>query len=294
MKIRSFKQLSDDRLDKTYFVYELINFENKKFILKQTPEKEVIINKILETNYPNNSYPKIINHSIDSNHHYLTFEYVNGEDLSILTKNSAENLAISIAKLVNFFSKNSHLLLEIQPNFTTQKKNKQAILKKLPIDSDLQKAYILYLDRYSIIPQSICHDDLLPINIIFDNELQQVKILDWEHTRINSYISDISRFGTFFSNEETSFNKGFSFLDKNNYVDYFLQTVYQNLSQELKNIVTEKQFYLDYHLESFHQILTFINYLPEITLENINNDWEHYFYKKTCEKSSFIIKELKK
>ena len=63
--------------------------------------------------------------------------------------------------------------------------------KEYLLDDSLEKEYDKYLDIYSKSPKTLCHDDLLPFNVIASDKA--ASIIDWEYAGILPYLSPISR-----------------------------------------------------------------------------------------------------
>lgn len=58
-------------------------------------------------------------------------------------------------------------------------------------DAASQNAFQLYLERYSAIPKTLCHDDLLPFNVLVSE--QKATLIDWEYAGILPYLSSLAR-----------------------------------------------------------------------------------------------------
>ena len=58
-------------------------------------------------------------------------------------------------------------------------------------DEELEQAYERYLRIYSDIPRTLCHDDLLPFNVLCTKE--RAVIIDWEYAGILPYPASLAR-----------------------------------------------------------------------------------------------------
>lgn len=58
-------------------------------------------------------------------------------------------------------------------------------------DPDIEKAYGEFLSAYCTLPRTLCHDDLLPFNVIVGE--RGAKIIDWESAGILPYPTSIAR-----------------------------------------------------------------------------------------------------
>lgn len=294
LKILEVSPFFNERLDKDYQVYRLATREGKIVVLKKANKEECDANQLLSELNRVEISPEFIKITIDSNENYwLITEFFPGEDLSILKKKAATELGEELAKLANYFFEANDKLITFSPNKKNQIESKYQLLEKLTTNLDLYKTYEEYIIRFKEIPNTICHDDLLPINVLFDEKNNRIKILDWEHVRLSSYICDVARFSAFYSDDEVSFKKGFSFLAEEENIQLFLKTYYSFLTLEIKKRFSFEQFMQDYHLECLNQYLLNISYLEDISKEMLKTDWEFYFYQLAVDKAKFINNKKK-
>lgn len=294
LKILEVSPFFNERLDKDYQVYRLATREGKFVVLKKANKEECDANQLLSELNRVEISPEFIKITIDSNENYwLITEFFSGEDLSILKKKGATQLGEELAKLANYFFEANDKLITFSPNKKNQIESKYQLLEKLTNNLDLYKTYEEYIIRFKEIPNTICHDDLLPINVLFDEKNNRIKILDWEHVRLSSYICDVARFSAFYSDDEVSFKKGFSFSAEEENIQLFLKTYYSFLTLEIKKRFSFEQFMQDYHLECLNQYLLNISYLEDISKEMLKTDWEFYFYQLAVEKAKFINNKKK-
>ncbi|MBQ5342934.1 MAG: phosphotransferase [Oscillospiraceae bacterium] len=54
----------------------------------------------------------------------------------------------------------------------------------------LEQAYALFMDVYKKVPRTLCHEDLLPINVLVGD---RAVLIDWEYGGILPYLSSFSR-----------------------------------------------------------------------------------------------------
>ena len=59
-------------------------------------------------------------------------------------------------------------------------------------DDDLQQAYGKFLDLYKQLPRTLCHDDLLPFNVLVSEK--KATIIDWECAGMLPYPVSLARF----------------------------------------------------------------------------------------------------
>ncbi|MDT2832231.1 phosphotransferase [Vagococcus carniphilus] len=282
----------NERLDKEYQAYRLATREGKSVVLKKVSKEECDAYQLLNRV---EIFPEFINQTKDSSGDYwLTTEYFLGKDLSILKKEAASRLGKELAKLANSFFEENDSLRTFSPNLKKQIESKYQLLEKLKSNLSLYKTYEEYIIRFKGTPKTICHDDLLPINVLFDEKTNQMKILDLEHVRLSSYICDVARFGAFYSGDKVSFKKGFSFFDEEENIQLFLKTYYSFLMPKIETQFSFDQFMQDYHLECLNQYLLNISYLEKISEKVLKTDWEFYFYQLATERVGLVNKGRKK
>lgn len=286
--IKSYKQLTDKRLDKEYSVYCIKNKNNEQFILKNVLKNEVIMNQIFDKEQIT-YVPKVIGQIENiANNYWMTSEFVEGPDYTSISPVQAMELGSALSNLTNYFFIKSELLENVISNIETQLRYKDLILSKINKNTWLYDCYKLHIERFNEIPKSICHDDLLPINIIYDKKKHEPKIIDWEHGRKGSYVTDIARVSVFYSEDIDLFKKGFSFFGKNSTIELLIDTYSRGIASEMG--ISKKQFIVDYQLECLNQLLLNINYLDNFDKSNIKNEWEKYFYQLIEERLALISK----
>ena len=108
-------------------------------------------------------------------------------------------------------------------------------------DADLEQAYETYLQLYSNIPRILCHDDLLPFNVLITNG--KATLIDWEYSGILPYPTSLARLIAHGEEDEAAFfhmqqddkdyaieyyfehllrDKGIDYYDYRKVMDYFL------------------------------------------------------------------------
>ena len=105
----------------------------------------------------------------------------------------------------------------------------------------MEQAYSGFLELYESLPRTLCHDDLLPFNVLVDGN--KATIIDWEYAGILPYPTSLVRLIAHGREEEDAFfymaeadkafaidyyyehlvkSKGISYEDYRRTVDYFL------------------------------------------------------------------------
>ena len=58
-------------------------------------------------------------------------------------------------------------------------------------DKSLEAYYSDFLEAYEILPRTLCHDDLLPFNVLVSDE--KATIIDWEYAGMLPYLTSVAR-----------------------------------------------------------------------------------------------------
>lgn len=288
-RIKSIKQFHDTHFEKKYDVY-LVELNSKtKAVLKKISLNEYTVNNILKENIIDTVIPTIYELIQFDKEYWLLSEYISGESLSILESNHVKNISLSIANISNFFYENIFLLNKLSPVFDEQLENKYNFLSKLDSNTVIYKAYLKYIQRLKDIPLTLAHDDLLPINVLATKN--GLKIIDWEHGRVNTYLTDITRFCCFYNSDKNIFDKGLAFFGEDNLINQIKECFYLSLNDNLKQKISKKQFEYDYELEKLNQNLLNLVHLKKINYDSLSNDWEKYFYNNLlCISENIITK----
>ena len=85
-------------------------------------------------------------------------------------------------------------------------------------DPELEAAYEKYLEVYQTVPRTLCHDDLLPFNVLVSDE--RAVIIDWEIVGMLPYPTSLARLIAHCSEDENAFFV-MSEDDKNFAVEYY-------------------------------------------------------------------------
>jgi len=92
-------------------------------------------------------------------------------------------------------------------------------------DAELEAAYSRYIERFKSAPRTLCHDDLLPFNVLVSE--RRATLIDWEVAGILPYLTPLARLIAHAREDEDAFfymkkeDKAFA-------VDYY----YENLAKE--------------------------------------------------------------
>jgi aminoglycoside phosphotransferase len=204
---------------------------------------------------------------------YLLMEYFPGETLSKCQK--------------------SHLILALDGLIALQEKYWQAkeradfpctfdeeytyLQGRLDYMEDLAPCYQAYLDLYETLPRTLCHDDLLPFNVLCDGE--RAVFIDWEYAGILPYPTALARLLAF-GEEDTDFLFYMTEADKAFGLDYYYEKLIKNKSISRP----------DY--DRTMQLFFFKEYSEWVYTARKAGDVSGDYYKKYYEKSCAWAKAL--
>lgn len=162
-----------------------IDTDNTSYILKEAKENEVEIYQSILTPLKD-SIPTIYQTIATEDKTYLLMEYIEGEDLC---KCNRKKLTKALDALISLQQKtwesNFHKYISGQDFLKRQNRGKYLN------DSLLEDVYGRFLKIYQSLPRALCHDDLLPFNIIASEH--KAVLIDWETGGILPYPTPFAR-----------------------------------------------------------------------------------------------------
>ena len=230
-------QLKHEEDGEPYQVWR-IDTNNAKYILKEAKGMEAEIYQsilaVVQESAP--TLYQIIN--VDEKI-YLLMEYIEGENLC---KCNRTKLTHALDALISLQRKTweGHALAHGKNIFENDLLHRQNRGKYLN-DSLLEEAYEKFLKVYQCVPKALCHDDLLPFNILATN--QEAFLIDWESGGILPYPTSFARLIAHAEEDKNAFfymtqadksfaidyyydhllkKKGISHIDWQNTLEYFL------------------------------------------------------------------------
>ncbi len=182
----AFQQYLHEEDDQPYEVYE-ISDAGKKYVLKKAKEYEEAVYSMFFAHAP--SYvPKIYGKAQHNGATYILMEHIAGENLQ---KCSREKLRLALDSLIAMQEEywQSDFTHKGYPFETSrkQRKNRGDFLN----DSELETAYGRVLEIYDKTPKTLCHDDLLPFQVIVSEK--RAVMIDWEFGGILPYPVSLAR-----------------------------------------------------------------------------------------------------
>lgn len=214
-------QLMHEEDNEPYQVWR-IDTDTASYILKEAKEREAELYATV-LSIANTSVPALYQIVTAEEKTYLLMEYIEGEDLCRCDRTK---LTRALDALISLQKKTweTEAFGGLEGSFENallQCRNREKYLK----DPLLEKAYEDFLGIYESLPKTLCHDDLLPFNVISGDE--KACLIDWECGGILPYPTSFARLiahaetredALFYMTEE---DRGFA-------VDYY----YDNLLKE--------------------------------------------------------------
>lgn len=180
-------QLKHEEDDELYQVWR-IDSDNTGYILKEAKEYEYeIYHNILMK--MGKSAPTIYQTAVIDDKVFLLMEYIQGEDLCKCTRRKlvlALDALISLQKETWESQAYADLGYSFDKSFVDRKHRGEYLN-----DSELEEVYQKFLEIYASVPRTLCHDDLLPFNIIVSAD--NAFLIDWEYGGILPYPVSIAR-----------------------------------------------------------------------------------------------------
>lgn len=166
----------------------LVTADGNRYILKRAKEFEA---EIYRSFFPEGrSYvPGLLGSVSGSDGEYLLLERIEGSNLQRCTLSGLEAAVDSLSLMQNEFWENqrlSHKGLSFEESFAQRKKRRDYLCSAL-----LEKYYDEYLFLYERLPRTLCHDDLLPFNILVAKN--RAVMIDWEVGGILPYPVSFAR-----------------------------------------------------------------------------------------------------
>lgn len=236
--------------------------------------KEIFKDKTFSKLHLNNVAPQIYAAVKLNDEIYLLEEFIYGENLC---KCSKDKLRLSLDVLISMQNAtwrdkgkeaNEYELAAQNQNLIRVKKRRNYLRNEV-----LESAYDKFLKVYEEIPCALCHDDLLPFNIVVCKNENRAVIIDWENGAVLPYALSFARL---IAHGEQ--NSDWLFFMRDEDKEFAINYYYENFLSS-KNISKEEwQKTLDCFL--------LYEYCEWVAVGNRYNETDGEYYKK------YIVKAL--
>ena len=254
-------QLKHEEDDEPYHVWR-IDSDNTRYILKEAKGNESeIYQSILAV--LKESIPTLYQVITTEEKTYLLMEYIEGENLCKCNRTKLTRALDSLISLQQktWEDRTFDHLGDFFDKSLIQRQNRGKYLN----DSLLEEAYEKFLSVYRSTPKALCHDDLLPFNIITSD--QKAFLIDWESGGILPYPTSFARLIAHAEDNTDAFFY-MTQADKDFAVNYY----YDKLLKEKEISYTDWLNTLEYFL--------FYEYCEWVFVGNKYNATDGEYYKK--------------
>lgn len=240
-----------------------IDTDTSQYILKEAKEDEAETYRLILSELQDDCIPILYETICAEGKTYLLMEYVDGENLC---KCDRAKLTLALDALISLQKKtwNNHSLSAYGYSFEKSLQGREDRGEYLN-DPLLQEVYQKFMRMYHTVPRALCHDDLLPFNVIASDN--KAVLIDWEYGGILPYPTAFARL---IAHGEETENAMFFMTseDRAFAIDYY----YDNLLQEMGISYLEWRNTLEYFL--------FFEYCEWVFVGNKHNAKNSEFYKK--------------
>lgn len=224
--------------DETEYEAWKVSAGDRDYVLKKAKERELSVYAGFFSGDIQGA-PRLLANTRWEDQDYFLMEYVQGRDLTRCDRNSLR-LALDalIALQDRFWADRNHDGAGV--SFAESREGRRRRGKYLN-DPVLEQAYGKFLSLYEDLPRTLCHDDLLPFNVLVSAD--RATIIDWECAGMLPYPTSLARLLAHGTEDEDAFfymtdgdrafaidyyydrllrEKGISYADYRRTLDYFL------------------------------------------------------------------------
>ncbi len=211
---------------------------NTAYVLKKTSERELSVYDtfLKSAEYGVPRFCKSLNYCGEL---FFLMEYIEGDDLRKCDRESLTAVLEVLIHLQNMYWERRELQgvgFGFEASLQERKKRGQYLN-----DADLEQAYERYLQLYSNIPRTLCHDDLLPFNVLITKG--KAAIIDWEYAGILPYPTSLARLIAHGEEDEAAF-----FHMRQEDKDYAVEYYFEHLLKDKGIDYNDYRRTLDYFL----------------------------------------------
>lgn len=231
-------QLKREENDELYQVWR-IDSGDASYILKEAGAQEAETYQSILAELNESSVPTLYQTVDADGKMYLLMEYIDGDNLCHCNR---PKLTAALDALISLQQKtwDSRALAEYGYSYGKSLRDRRTRGKYLN-DPLLEEVYEAFLAVYQTVPRALCHDDLLPFNVIASEH--RAVLIDWEYGGILPYPTAFARLIAHGEDKENAFfymtqadrhfaidyyydrllkEKGISYTDWRNTLAYFL------------------------------------------------------------------------
>ena len=163
-----------------------INTDGKRYVLKKAKGYESQLYKTVLSDLER-AVPRLVAMTDCEGETFILTEFVDGDDLRLADR---EKIRDTIDALIYLQDKFWDFPSDAGLSFETSLGSRISRGEYL-CDSKIEEFYLEYLSLYKQLPRTLCHDDLLPFNVIAGEN--GAYLIDWEYGGILPYPTSIAR-----------------------------------------------------------------------------------------------------
>ena len=170
-----------------YSVWKITR-DGKTDVLKKAKEYEAEIYRTFLA-HPNSGAPRVEGIATVDGETYILMEYVEGHDLCRCTRADLQKALDALIALQNAHWEDQR---HAESGYSFEKSLGQRVSRGNYLrDPALEAAYEQFLAEYRTVPRTLCHDDLLPFNVIVNAD--RAVLIDWEYAGVLPYPAPLAR-----------------------------------------------------------------------------------------------------
>lgn len=254
---------------RSYQVWKLQTDKGPMVLKKTTAQERAVYEAFFREGGP---VPRVFAFGKFGGENWMLMEFVTGQSMSRCTRKRLERTLEALCESQSRWwgdTAHDHVGYGFRESWPNR-------LKRLPYMGDLENAYQAYLDEFARVPRTLCNDDLLPFNVLADEE--KAVILDWEYGGILPYPCALARLLAFGEEGDELFQMTAE--DRAFALDYYYESLIRPRG------VSREEF--DRTMDLFF----LKEYSEWVYCAGLSGDYEMEYYKKYGEKARALARKL--
>lgn len=182
LEVTPFPREEDDTL---YEVWKVTTPEGEYVLKKAKSHELAVYDAFFREDLP--GAPRFLEAAEAEGENWILMEYVKGTDLRRCDRESLTAALDALISLQDRFWESPETAGYSFEESLQSRKNRGSFLN----DPFFEQAYGRFLELYESLPRTLCHDDLLPFNVLVDGD--KATIVDWEYAGILPYPTSLVR-----------------------------------------------------------------------------------------------------
>lgn len=257
LNILDINQIQNEEGSGYYNVWKVVTLDSN-YILKQSTEKE--LNNYLKLKI--SPIPNFYGYTKYYNKIYILLEYIDGSDLR---NGSLDKNIIGLDTIIEVQKAYLNKEIELSDTFEDELNRINKRFDYL-LDERLKNKYNEFIKVYKTSIKTVCHNDLLPFNMIISNN--KAYLIDLENVGYLPYLTMFSRFIAHYKEEE-----GYLFYLEENIKQELIKYYYDNFVSLLN--ISYDEYLHDLELFLFFEYTEWIYVYNKF---NLKKDERYYYY----------------